>query len=67
MFSFDGATTIAGSGQSFAEADLFTHKAREKMDEFLRVVPIKRHEGWAEVAERLAPGCKAKSHKLHFT
>ena len=66
MFSFDGATTIAGSGQSFAEGDLFTHTAREKMDEFLRVVPIKRHEGWAEVAERLAPGCKAESHKMHY-
>jgi len=35
MFSFDGATTIAASGNSFAEGDLFTNTKKDDMSTFL--------------------------------
>ena len=66
MFCFDGATTINGSGTSFKDGDLFTYTAQNEMNLLLGVVPIKKGEGFREVAERLCPGCSAPSHKFHW-
>ena len=55
MFAFDGATTIAASGNSFAEGDLFSRTPKEMMNIFLHAVPIAKGETLADVARRLVP------------
>ena len=66
MFAFDGATTMAGSGETFSKGDLFSETAKDDMNEFLRVVRIKRGQGFKQVADGICPGCSAPSHKHHW-
>ena len=66
MFAFDGATHIAASGESFACGDVFSETNKDGMNDFLRLEPVKKDEGFKQIAERLIPGCSAPSHKHHY-